>query len=77
MNGNLFQKAYKQGYNDGYCSALQANSTFANLMESANQHTISPTTQKADFLEGQVQRASGGEHSHNPNECIGCASEEG
>ncbi|VDM20555.1 unnamed protein product [Wuchereria bancrofti] len=69
-------KAYKQGYNDGYCSALQTNSTVANLMESTDQHAILSTTQETKFLEGQDQKASDVEYSHNPEGCIGCASEE-
>ncbi|EFO26628.1 hypothetical protein LOAG_01852 [Loa loa] len=69
-------KAYKQGYDDGYCSALQTNNTFTRLIESTNEHAISPTTQKTDFSEDQVQKALDVEHSHDPKECIGCASEE-
>ncbi|CAG9535209.1 unnamed protein product [Cercopithifilaria johnstoni] len=69
-------KAYKQGYNDGYYSALQTSNTSMNLVESGDEHAISPTTQAADFLENQTEMALGIEHSHNPKECIGCASEE-
>ncbi|VIO91953.1 Uncharacterized protein BM_BM9215 [Brugia malayi] len=69
-------KAYKQGYNDGYCSALQTNSNVANLMESTDQHAISSITQKKGFLEDQDQKASDVEYSHNPDGCVGCASEE-
>uniref|UniRef100_A0A0R3RYD9 EST1_DNA_bind domain-containing protein n=1 Tax=Elaeophora elaphi TaxID=1147741 RepID=A0A0R3RYD9_9BILA len=68
-------KAYEQGYNDGYCSALQTGSTSMNLIESTDQHTI-PPIQSADVLENQVQKAVGVEYSHNPKGCIGCASEE-
>ncbi|MCP9258226.1 hypothetical protein DINM_002733 [Dirofilaria immitis] len=44
-------KAYKQGYSDGYSSALQTNASFTTNISSV-------------------------EHSHDPKECIGCASEE-
>ncbi|OZC06431.1 hypothetical protein X798_06576 [Onchocerca flexuosa] len=65
-------KAYKQGYNDGYCLAVQTNTDFTTF----NQHAVPSTTERADFLESQVQNISDIEHSHNPKECIGCASEE-
>ncbi|KAM3723041.1 Protein SWAP [Dirofilaria immitis] len=65
-------KAYKQGYSDGYSSALQTNASFTTV----DQHAIVSTTQRADFLDNQVQNISSVEHSHDPKECIGCASEE-
>lgn len=40
-------------------------------------HTIPPTSQATDFLESQAQKSLGIEYSHNSEECIGCASEEG
>ncbi|VDK85615.1 unnamed protein product [Litomosoides sigmodontis] len=67
-------KAYKQGYNDGYYSALQASNTSMNLMRSMDQHPA--ITQVTDFLETQTRNTLDIGHSHNPKECIGCASEE-
>ncbi|KAL4003347.1 hypothetical protein ACH3XW_7235 [Acanthocheilonema viteae] len=67
-------KAYKQGYNDGYYSALQTSNV--NLIESADQDVIPPTTQATNLLESQILKTLGVEHSHDPKECIGCASEE-
>lgn len=71
----FFQKAYKQGYYDGYYLALQTSNASMNLMRSTEQH--STTAHAADFLESQAQNTLDIEHSHNPKECIGCASEEG
>uniref|UniRef100_A0A915Q295 Uncharacterized protein n=1 Tax=Setaria digitata TaxID=48799 RepID=A0A915Q295_9BILA len=74
-------KAYRQGYSDGYCSALQTTSnSLTNLVESIGSCAVCPVVPRTDLemnIQSQAEKSVDVDYPHDPKECIGCAPEEG